>query len=459
MVDNNYSQIVDVIKPNLFKGIFPYEKFPVSKFDNVTLPYDLPEDIWITDTTFRDGQQSMESFTVEQIEKIFKMLNILDNGNGLIRQSEFFMYSKRDREALEKCQALGFKFPEITGWARPKIEDMKLAKACGVKETGILMSCSDYHIFQKLNKSRSQVFSLYLSAIEKALEYGIKPRCHLEDVTRADVFGFVIPLVTAINDMGKAAGVDIKFRICDTLGVGKPFNGHKLPRSVPGLVYYIKNLTGLKSEQLEWHGHNDYYYCTANSTAAWMYGASSVSTTLLGIGERTGNCPMESMLVEYHQLKEPKNKINFAMLNEIVAFFDEEFGFKVHTKMPFLGAESNSTRAGIHADGIMKNADIYNSFNSKDIFNRNIKIVVNQYSGVAGISGWINLYYDLPKEMRISKRDSRVSLIKNLIDAEYDAGRTTAISDKEMVKFTEQIFGKALNDICNDISEDKKGVL
>lgn len=457
MVDNNYSQIVDVIKPDLFKGIFPYEKFPVSKFDNVTLPYDLPDDIWITDTTFRDGQQSMESFTVEQIEKIFKMLNILDNGNGLIRQSEFFMYSKRDREALEKCQALGFKYPEITGWARPKIDDMKLAKACGVKETGILMSCSDYHIFQKLNKSRSQVFSLYLSAIEKALEYGIKPRCHLEDVTRADVFGFVIPLVTEINEMGKAAGVDIKFRICDTLGVGKPFNGHKLPRSVPGLVYYIKNLAGLNSEQLEWHGHNDYYYCTANSTAAWMYGASSVSTTLLGIGERTGNCPMESMLVEYHQLKEPKNKINFAMLNEIVAFFDEEFGFKVHTKMPFLGAESNSTRAGIHVDGIMKNADIYNSFNSKKIFNRNIKVVVNQYSGVAGISGWINLYYDLEKDMRISKKDSRVSLIKSLIDAEYDSGRTTAISDKEMVKFTEQIFGNALKDI--DMNNDTKGVL
>ncbi|SHJ53949.1 Isopropylmalate/homocitrate/citramalate synthases [Dethiosulfatibacter aminovorans DSM 17477] len=457
MVDNNYSQILDVIKPNLFKGIFPYEKFPVSKFDNVTLPYDLPDDIWITDTTFRDGQQSMESFTVEQIEKIFKMLNILDNGNGLIRQSEFFMYSKRDREALEKCQALGFEFPEITGWARPKIEDMKLAKACGVKETGILMSCSDYHIFQKLNKSRSQVFSLYLSAIEKALEYGIKPRCHLEDITRADVFGFVVPLVTAINDMGKAAGVDIKFRICDTLGVGKPFNGHKLPRSVPGLVYYIKNLAGLKSEQLEWHGHNDYYYCTANSTAAWMYGASSVSTTLLGIGERTGNCPMESMLVEYHQLKEPKNKINFAMLNEIVAFFDEEFGFKVHTKMPFLGAESNSTRAGIHADGIMKNADIYNSFNSKDIFNRNIKIVVNQYSGVAGISGWINLYYDLARDVRISKKDSRISLIKNLIDAEYDSGRTTAISDKEMVRFTEQIFGNTLGN--TGVNDDKKGVL
>jgi isopropylmalate/homocitrate/citramalate synthase len=107
----------------------------------------------------------------------------------------------------------------------------------------------------------------------------------------------------------------------------------------------------------------------------------------------------------------------------------------------------------------MKNADIYNSFNSKDIFNRNIKIVVNQYSGVAGISGWINLYYDFAKDMRISKRDARVSLIKNLIDAEFDAGRTTAICDKEMVKFTEQIFGNDLSEFDNDIKGNKNGIL
>ncbi|MDP3386546.1 MAG: 2-isopropylmalate synthase, partial [Eubacteriales bacterium] len=90
-MENNYSKVLDVIKPNYYNEIFPYSNFPVSQFDNITLPYDLPEDIWITDTTFRDGQQSMEAFSVEQIEKIFKMLHVLDNDNGLIRQTEFFM--------------------------------------------------------------------------------------------------------------------------------------------------------------------------------------------------------------------------------------------------------------------------------------------------------------------------------------------------------------------------------
>jgi isopropylmalate/homocitrate/citramalate synthase len=458
-MENNYSKVLDVMKPNLYKEIFPYSNFPVSQFDNVTLPYDLPEDIWITDTTFRDGQQSMETFTVDQIEKIFKILHILDNDNGLIRQAEFFMYSDRDRKALEKCQALGFRFPEITGWTRPNIDDIKLAKSCGVKETGILMSSSDYHIFQKLNKTRNQAFTLYLSAVEKALEYGIVPRCHLEDTTRADIFGFVIPLVKAINEMGNQAGVKIKFRVCDTLGVGKPFNGHKLPRSVPGLIYYLKNTAGLDSSQLEWHGHNDYYYCTANSTAAWMYGASSVSTTLLGIGERTGNCPMESMLVEYHQLKTPKNKINFEQLNDVVLFFEKEFGYKIHSKMPFLGTEFNATSAGIHADGIMKNESIYNSFDSKEIFDRNIRIVVNQYSGVAGISGWINLFYNLRVNERVSKKDKRINLVKNLVDTEYEKGRNTAISDNEMKKIVESVFGDVFEKTAGHFQEQKEDLL
>ena len=171
-----------------------------------------------------------------------------------------------------------------------------------------------------------------------------------------------------------------------------------------------------------------------------MYGASSVNTTLLGIGERTGNCPTEAMLVEYHQLKEPKHSMNFKMFNEIVEYFGREFGFYIHSKTPFLGEEFNATRAGIHADGIMKNEDIYNSFDSKKIFDKSIKIVVNQYSGVSGISGWMNLYYNLKDEERISKKDPRILKIKERIDYEYEHGRTTAISDKEMETYVKEFF-------------------
>lgn len=433
-------EVIDVMKPKLYKDVFPYEKFPQNRWNKLNMPIDLPENIWITDTTFRDGQQSMESFTVEQIVQIFKFLNKIDNGNGIIRQSEFFLYSDRDREAVEKCQQLGFEFPEITGWIRAKEDDLKIAKSMGIKETGILMSCSDYHIFYKLGMDRTSVYNMYVNIIEKALEFGIKPRCHLEDLTRADIFDFVIPLIKKINELGKKAGVDIKFRLCDTLGLGKPFNGMELPRSVPGLIYYIKNNCELKASQLEWHGHNDYHYCTANSTASWLYGASSVNTTLLGVGERTGNCPTESMLVEYCQFKEPKNKIQLDIMNEVVDFFEKEFDYKIHSKTPFLGEEFNATRAGIHADGLMKNEEVYNSFNSNKILNKPIKIVVNQYSGNAGISGWINLKYGLKGDDKISKNNSAVKLIKKEIDKEYEKGRSTAISDKEMESLTKQYF-------------------
>ena len=115
---------VEVAEPRLYKDAFPYDDFPKNAFVEGTYPYDIPEDIWVTDTTFRDGQQSMESFTPKQIEDIFTYMHLLDNGNGIIRQSEFFIYSDRDREAIERCQDLDYQFPQITTWIRPLPNDI-----------------------------------------------------------------------------------------------------------------------------------------------------------------------------------------------------------------------------------------------------------------------------------------------------------------------------------------------
>lgn len=422
----------EVEKPKFYREVFPYETFPHNEFVEDTYPYDLPEEIWVTDTTFRDGQQSMESFTPKQIEDVYCYLHEMDNGNGIIRQSEFFIYSERDREAVWRCQNLGYDFPQITTWIRPVPADIALAGSLGIKETGTLMSCSDYHIFGKLNKNRREVFNMYVNAIEEILAKGIKPRCHLEDITRADLFDFVIPLIKTIDSIGKAAGVEIKYRLCDTLGVGKPFGKMAIPRSVPALVHHLKEETGVSSAQLEWHGHNDYYYAVANSTAAWLHGVSGISTTLLGIGERTGNTPLEAMLVEYSQLKQPKNPINFQALTEISRYFDREFHYKVHAKTPFVGDDFNATKAGIHADGLLKHEDIYNSVDTLKIFNRPIKIAINQFSGMAGIAAWINAEYGFTGQDKVTKKDELVQKIKEWIDHQYASGRNTAISDCEM---------------------------
>ena len=280
-------------QPELFKEIFPYSEIPKVVFGDEQIPMFIPEDIWITDTTFRDGQQAMDTYTDKQIIKIFDYLHKLDNNSGIIRQTEFFLYTEKDRRAVEKCLERGYKFPEVTSWIRANKEDFKLVKDMGLKETGILMSCSDYHIFKKLNKTRQQAMDLYISLVEEALENGITPRCHFEDITRADFFGFVVPLAQKLMELSKKSGIKIKIRACDTLGLGLPYSRTELPRSVQNIIHGLRIYAGVPPEWIEWHGHNDFYNVVPNATTAWIHGCAAINTSLFGIGERTGNCPLE----------------------------------------------------------------------------------------------------------------------------------------------------------------------
>ena len=423
---------VDTLRPNLFKDVFPYEELPKIKFNNIQLPMEISEDIWITDTTFRDGQQSMSAMTVEQMVRIYDYLHELDNGSGIIRQTEFFLYSQKDREAVEKCMARGYDYPQITSWIRANEEDFKLVKEMGIKETGILMSSSDYHIFHKLNMTRKEAMEKYLSIAERALENGIIPRCHFEDITRADFFGFVVPLAKNLMELSKKYNMPVKIRTCDTLGVGLPYVGVELPRSVPALIHGLRYYCNVPSEYIEWHGHNDYNNVVVNSTTSWLYGGASVNTTLFGIGERTGNCPLESMVIEYGQIKGNTKNMNLSVIMEIVEYFEKELGYKVPERTPFVGSEFNVTRAGIHADGLLKNEEIYNSFDTEKILGRPPLVAVNSYSGLAGIAAWINGYFRLEGPKKIDKKDPRILPIKKWIDNEYAKGRTSTIRNEEL---------------------------
>ncbi|MEE1185516.1 MAG: 2-isopropylmalate synthase, partial [Acutalibacteraceae bacterium] len=188
----------DIKDPNLYRDFYTYADIPKVAFNHRRVPMGMPKDIWITDTSFRDGQQSVEPYSVEQIVELYKLLSRLGGPYGIIRQTEFFVYSKKDREAIARCQDLGLKFPEITTWIRATKEDFKLVRDLGIRETGILVSCSDYHIFKKLKKTRKQAMDGYLSAVAEAFEAGVMPRCHLEDITRADFYGFVVPFVNEL---------------------------------------------------------------------------------------------------------------------------------------------------------------------------------------------------------------------------------------------------------------------
>jgi len=422
----------DVKEPNLYRTLFSYEEVPKIAFNHRIVPIDMPEDIWITDTTFRDGQQSREPYTPEQILWLYDRLNRLGGPKGVIRQSEFFLYTKKDQEAVYKCLERGYKFPEVTSWIRASKKDFELVKGIGLKETGMLVSCSDYHIFYKMNMTRRQAVDHYLAVIRECIEMGIRPRCHFEDITRADFYGFVVPFAAELMVLMEETGVPIKIRACDTMGYGITLPGSVLPRSVQGIIYGLHHYANVPNELLEWHGHNDFYRSVINASYAWLYGASGVNCSLLGIGERTGNTPLEAMVMEYAQLRGTLDGMDTTAITEVADYFEKELGYTIPPMTPFVGKNFNVTRAGIHADGLLKNEEIYNIFDTGKLLNRPPHITISKTSGAAGIAHWVNSFLNLTDNDAFDKRSPVVEGMKAWVDQQYDDGRVTEITDSEL---------------------------
>ena len=431
LMESEYKYMLqDCDEPNLYREMFPYDEVPKLTFNNRVNPHDPPEHLWLTDTTFRDGQQSRAPYTPDQIVTLYQYLHKLGGPKGIIRQTEFFLYSDRDKEAVRRCQELGYDFPEVTGWIRAHKDDFELAKSMGIKECGILVSCSDYHIYKKLKKTRRQAMEDYLAIVKSAIDAGIRPRCHFEDITRADFYGFVVPFATELAEIARESNVPIKIRACDTLGYGSPFSGTSLPRSVPGIIYGLRVYAGYPSEMLEWHGHNDFYKAVVNSTAAWLYGASSVNCSLLGIGERTGNTPLEAMIFEYAQLRGTLDGMDSTVIRDIADYYERELDYHIPARTPFVGEDFNMTQAGIHADGLLKDEEIYNIFDTALLLKSPPGVAITATSGVAGISMWLSTHV-IPDE-KLDKHDPRVLKLRDWVDEQYTAGRVTTISYQEM---------------------------
>ncbi len=433
-IEEHMYTLQDVQKPNAFRNMFPYSEVPKIPFNDRVVPHNMPQEIWITDTTFRDGQQSRAPYTTEQIVTIYDYLHKLGGPKGMIKASEFFLYSKKDRDAVVKCMERGYKFPEVTSWIRASKEDFKLVKELGMKETGILVSCSDYHIFMKLKMTRKQAMEHYLSVVKDCLDEGIAVRCHLEDITRADIYGYVVPFCIELMKLMEQYKIPIKVRACDTMGYGVNYPGAVIPRSVPGIIYAIHTHAGVPNELIEWHGHNDFYKAVVNSTTAWLYGCCGVNTSLFGIGERTGNTPLEAMVFEYAQLRGDLNGMDTTVITELAEYYEKELGYEIPPRTPFVGKNFNVTRAGVHADGLLKNEEIYNIFDTEKFLKRPALCAVSNTSGLAGIAHWMNTYLKLKGDEQFSKNSELVKDVKAWVDAQYEDGRVTVLTDDELLK-------------------------
>jgi len=437
--------LVDVKEPNLLEDTYPYSLPPLIHFegpvieniDGKAVEFDFgvvkERNIFISDTTFRDGQQARPPYTIDQMVHIYDLMSRLGGPNGVIRQTEFFLYTKNDRETLDRCRALGHKYPECTGWIRAIKGDFRLVKEAGLKETGMLTSCSDYHIFHKLKfRSRAECMNAYCEVVDAAFAEGVRPRCHLEDLTRADIDGFVLPFVERLMEMSSQVPEELsaKIRLCDTMGFGISYPGAGLPRSIPKLIYKLNQECGVPSDRLEWHGHNDFHKVHTNGGTAWLYGCDFVNTTLFGFGERTGNPPLESAIFEYIALKGDLCGINTMVITELADYM-RSIGLPIPDNYPFVGRSFNTTRAGIHADGLRRDEQIYNIFDTEKLLARSPRVAITDKSGTDGIVHWVNEFFSLKGENRINKIKMH-KLARWVIDQYDEHGRLTAISDQEL---------------------------
>ena len=445
--------LIDCEEPNLLEGTFPYNLPPLIDFEGPVVEYIDGEavefdfskvkdrDILITDTTFRDGQQARPPYTIDQMVHIYDLMSKLSGPNGVVRQTEFFLYTKNDRETLDRCRALGHEYPECTGWIRAVKADFRLVREAGLKETGMLTSSSDYHIFQKLHfPSRKACMDSYCEVVDAAFEAGVRPRCHLEDITRADIEGFVLPFVERLMRMSEEVPEELsaKIRLCDTMGFGLPFAGAALPRSVPKLIHKLHHECGVPSDQLEWHGHNDFHKVNVNGATAWLYGCDFVNATLFGFGERTGNPPMAGAIFDYIALKHDLCGIDTTAITELADYM-RSIGLPIPDNFPFAGKAFNTTRAGIHAGGLRQDERIYNIFDTEKLLNKPPRVALTDKSGADGVAHWVNEFLGLKGAERINK--IKVHRLARWVIDQYDVhGRLTAISDQELEQQTKELL-------------------
>jgi len=426
------------MEPNLIKELFPYPELP--RFDYNPVDTELV----ISDTTLRDGQQGWRPFTVNESIGIYELLHRLDNGSGIIRTTELFLYTNRDREVARRIMELGYDYPEPIAWIRATMRDLSLVKEVGLDKACILTSISDYHIYYKLRLDRRKAIEKYLTVVEEALKLGIYPKVTLEDVTRSDVYGVVVPFIKKLLRLSERYGVNLIIKLADTLGLGLPFIRAPLPRSIPRLVRILINELGVKGENIEFHGHNDFHLVVANHLVAWLEGASISNCTLLGIGERAGNCPLEAMAMFYAQLKGNDGGLNLRVLRDVRDFF-ERIGYPIPEFHPFLGANAFRTKAGIHIDGLLKNPSVYLQYDPMKVLGIPYTVAITPYSGRAGLVYWITSRFGTNGWERL-KNDARLNKVLQEIEAMFKEGRVFPITDRELVNLLRRHLPEFINE-------------
>ena len=300
------------------------------------------DDARIFDTTLRDGEQTPRtSFSYEDKREIAALLD--EMGTHVI-EAGFPVNSDAEFEAVRDIVASSS--TTVCGLARVVDIDVEAALDSGVDLVHVFVSTSDVQLEDSMHATREDALERAVASVERVKEAGVECMFSPMDATRTDE-AFLLEIIEETVD----AGADW-INIPDTTGVATPTRFQKM-------VAKVVEVADAGDARVDVHTHDDFGLAAANALAGYEAGASQAQVSVNGIGERAGNAAYEEVVMALESLYNVSTGIDTTKITELSRLVEEKSDVPVPGNKPVVGANAFSHESGIHAAGVIENADTF----------------------------------------------------------------------------------------------------